>query len=140
MRGIHPGTRTLSQSGQTVHRRAMGLLSWRGHGICDASCLLRGAVGARVAENSEAVAKEHYFHATEADYTRAIGTDAKPKDGDEKAAQKAAQYPAEVVFPDENSTAGTNENRPDLPGESHKYLSVQNLQVPPRGVEPLSSG
>jgi integrase len=83
--------------------------------------------------NSESVARENYLGATKADFARAVG--ANPQ-----AAQKAAQQGAELACVGSQSPAMQKQNRPVLPGDSTPCESEQDSAIPPRGVEPLSSG
>ena len=78
--------------------------------------------------NSAPVAAKHYLQVTEEHFKQAI-------EGSPEAAQNAAQYPSE--------TGGTErepkEKGPVIPEEYEPLLLCTLEQVPPRGVEPLSS-
>jgi hypothetical protein len=88
--------------------------------------------------NTEAVAQEHYLQVKDAHFAHAIRG---PQTGvDSDAAQNPAQYPAVSSFPEQETVGAEKQNRPDLPGDSAGYKSLLDKDIPPRGVEPLSSG
>lgn len=95
--------------------------------------------------NSEAVAQEHYLQVTDAHFAAAIREPA-PVAGQtaatptNSAAQNPAQYQAEMARNDRETDGTEMKKSPELPGFTPKYLSVQDLNVPPRGVEPLFAG
>jgi hypothetical protein len=92
--------------------------------------------------NSAAVAAEHYLQVTDEHFAQAVKDEPTPgsADGGKNAAQNQAQYAAGSSGNDQDAADGSNEKRPELPGDSRKYRSLQHLSLPPRGVEPLSSG
>ena|SRR2546426_10903232 len=84
--------------------------------------------------NSAAIAQEHYPQATDEHFAEAV------RDLHEKAAQNQAQSTAEWVGKGEETPQAKNKNRPDLPSDSEQSRRFHPTQIPPRGVEPLSSG
>jgi hypothetical protein len=83
--------------------------------------------------NSAAIAQEHYLQVTDEHFDQAA-MDAN------KAAQNQAQHEAKPTRTDSQPVGATNENRPVLPGDSSSCDYLHASQLPPRGVEPLSSG
>ena len=81
--------------------------------------------------NSEDVAFDHYLQVTDAHFEKAAR-------GESKAAQKAAQQPAEGVGSREQKPEGENKNPPALPGDSRSCRSSQDVKVTPAGFEPAS--
>jgi len=75
--------------------------------------------------NSTTIAAKHYLQVTEADY--------------EKAAQNAAQYMHARDRRDSQAADPAHEKTPVLQGLASDCDYLPNRQVPPRGVEPLSS-
>ena len=96
--------------------------------------------------NSEAVAKKHYLQMREDYFTKAVDLGAGSaregggQGGGEKAAQKAAQQPAAGAGTEPHPAGSTNAKRPVLPGVACRCNSLHEQDLPPRGVEPLSSG
>jgi hypothetical protein len=60
--------------------------------------------------------------------------------GDEKALQKALRHVHESSRVGSQRGKDTKQNRPDLPSDAASCEFVQESDIPPRGVEPLSSG
>jgi integrase len=75
--------------------------------------------------NSLAVANEHYLQVTESDY--------------QKAAQNAAQYPAESALPERKAEPADVQKTPDLPNDSELYENVHMELVGAGGLEPPTS-
>ena len=76
--------------------------------------------------NSPAVAFKHYLQ--------------KPTDDDyQKAAQKAAQYPAVSALPERKQETADVQKRPDLPQDSEAYMNVHKKLVGDTGLEPVTS-
>jgi hypothetical protein len=84
--------------------------------------------------NSRAVAQDHYLQVTDAHFAQAI---AEPPKRPEEAAQNPAQSGAVTVGNDQDSIEGTNEDRPDLPGDTSAHRCLHSKQVTPTGIEPV---
>jgi len=87
------------------------------------------AVACQWIGNSVSVAKEHYLYATDADFEKAINRDA-------QAAQKAAQYGAELASNDSQAGNAELQNKLDLPSNSTTCENVQVVGMPSWGFEP----
>jgi len=85
--------------------------------------------------NSESVARQHYFHATDADFDRATDTPKTSPASELMAAQNQAQSAAVTAGTGRDEPSCQNQNRPDIPVDSDKCQSVLHLELPPRGVE-----
>jgi integrase len=83
--------------------------------------------------NSERIAYDHYLQVTEADYERAVA-DARA----EQAAQNAAQQSAAGSGKGAQAAHPSNENRPEIPGDSASCDSLQGGELTPTGFEPVS--
>jgi len=84
--------------------------------------------------NSEAIAQAHYLQVTDAHFANALG------EADENALQNAQQYGAESSSIEPEMVGAGKQKSPELPGDSASYNTVQEFDIPPRGVEPRSSG
>ena len=62
------------------------------------------------------------------------------RDPDEKAAQNQAQSTAVTAGMSKELPKPQKQNRPVLPSDSNQSRRFHATQIPPRGVEPLSSG
>jgi integrase len=90
--------------------------------------------------NSALVAQKHYLQVTESDFERAIATGAESgaKSG-AVAVQKAVQSAAVGNGQESPETHKASENRGFVQILSTACKSLQDLGIPPRGLEPLSS-
>ena len=93
-----------------------------------------GHVCAEWLGHTEAIADEFYRQVTNEHFKQATGERA------EKAAREAAQSGAESTCTEPQLAGSENGKSPVLPGLSARYGSMPNIYLPPRGVEPLSSG
>lgn len=84
--------------------------------------------------HTEAIADEFYRQVRDDDFKRAIG------EGGTGAAQNPAQSEAESARTEPQPVAVGAQKGPDFPGDSAVCGSMQSDSLPPRGVEPLSSG
>ncbi|MGH7176977.1 MAG: tyrosine-type recombinase/integrase, partial [Tepidisphaeraceae bacterium] len=84
--------------------------------------------------NSAAIAQEHYLQVTDQHFEQAA------MEPPEKAAQNPAQSAAGLARNEPQPVGAIDENRLDLPSDSVQCDYLHNSQLPPRGVEPLSSG
>jgi integrase len=85
--------------------------------------------------NSRAVAQDHYLQVTDAHFAAAVSM---PKHPPEQAAQNAAHSTAVSTGNGQNESTATNENRPELPGDTSSYRYLHSMQVTPTGFEPVS--
>ena len=88
--------------------------------------------------NSAAIAQEHYLQVTDEHFAQAI--EHHPPSTNEDPAHNQAQSAAVTVGMSQESPNPQKKNRPDLPSDSEQPRYLHTTQVPPRGVEPLSSG
>jgi hypothetical protein len=85
--------------------------------------------------NSRAVAQDHYLQVTDALFKEAVAELVTPP---EQAAQNPAQSAAVTTRKDRDFTEATNEDRPDLPGDTSPCDYLHSTQVTPTGFEPVS--
>jgi hypothetical protein len=88
--------------------------------------------------NSWAVAQEHYLQVTESHFAQAVAESSSAPA--ESAAQNPAQSAAVSAGMGEQPTGSENKDRSELPSDTSSCGCLEVSQVPPRGVEPLSSG
>jgi hypothetical protein len=89
--------------------------------------------------NSAAVAQEHYLQVTDAHFAKAVAESTKRKPSGKGAAKNQAQSAAATTGNDQDSTSATNENRPELPGDSDEYGSLLNIHMGAVGFEPTKA-
>ena len=87
--------------------------------------------------NSEAVARKHYLQTTEIDFQRAITTDIGT---DAKSDAQPVSQAADSTRREPVQTKKPSAEPRDFQGESSECDSMQNVQVPPRGLEPRTYG
>jgi integrase len=85
-------------------------------------------------DNTEAVANEHYFQVTDSDFEKAASVGGAESD---VSGVKHGQGKPRYVRKD---THQADANRPVFPSDAELCGPVQDYAIPPRGVEPLSSG
>jgi len=87
--------------------------------------------------DSQPVAAKHYLQVTEEHFNRAIAGD---RDEREKAAQSPAQQPHAEAREASQTPKGLNAQLEELRAVATVCNCPQDSAIPPRGVEPLSSG
>ena len=75
------------------------------------------------------MAQDHYLQVTDAHFAQAV------KAPSEKAAQNPAHSTAVTVGNDQNAAKATNENRPELPGDTSPCTYLHGSPVTPTGSE-----